>query len=171
MKLEIRSERYFDQYRQYCREFWEADVRYFRPTNPERLDDGWFLRTKAWYDEKMRGERYPHSLYYDAVEDGQFIGEFQLRLVMDENIMNGIGSVGYSVRICHQGRGYGREILRQGLDIARENGLNRVLLNINDANVPSIKVCEAMGGVLQDIILTENAYEGRHLMRRYWIEI
>jgi predicted acetyltransferase len=45
--------------------------------------------------------------------------------------MNGIGSIGYSVRVSKQGKGYGTEILKQGLDIARKHDLKKVLLTIN----------------------------------------
>lgn len=169
MKLVLRDKKYFEQYREYCREFHEHNIIYFRPTNPEFLDDNWFERTKEWYDNKMSGKEYPQSLYYYAVENEKFIGEFQLRLVLDENIMNGIGSIGYSVRLSEQGKGYGKEILKQGCKIAKEYGMNKVLLTINNNNIASIKCCESAGGILEDIIESENEAEGKHLLRRYWI--
>lgn len=93
MELVLRNEKYFEQYREYCKEFYEHNIIYFRPTNPAKMDDDWFKRTKEWYDNRMSGNIYPHCLYYYAVEKDRFIGEFQLRLVMDDTIMNGIGSI------------------------------------------------------------------------------
>ena len=55
--------------------------------------------------------------------------------------MNDIGSIGYAVRISEWGKGYGTEILRQGLEIAKEKGMEKVLLNINENNAASIRLC------------------------------
>lgn len=69
------------------------------------------------------------------------------------------------------GKGYGTEILRQGLEIAKEHGMDNVLLTINDKNAASIQVCEKLGGKLEDIIEANNEAEGHHLLRRYWITL
>ena len=42
--------------------------------------------------------------------------------------MNGIGSIGYAVRVSEQGKGYGTEILKQGFRIAKEHGMDKVLM-------------------------------------------
>ena len=83
--------------------------------------------------------------------------------------MSGIGSIGYAVRVSEQGKGYGTEILKQGLPIAKEHGMNKVLMNINDKNSVSARVCEKVGGKLMDKIQAYNDAEGCHIMRRYWI--
>ena len=160
-------------YREYCQELYDHNVVYFRPTNPERIDDHWFERTKEWYDRKEAGliPGQPTSIHYWAVDDGKFIGEFQLRLELTEEVMKGIGSVGYAVRVSEQGKGYGKEILKQGLTIAKAYGMSKVLLNINSTNEASIHVCEGMGGRLMDTVKAYNEAEGEHLMRRYWIDL
>ena len=56
--------------------------------------------------------------------DGKFIGEFQLRTEFPEKVMLDIGSIGYAVRVPEWGNGYGTEILRHGLEIAKEHGLH-----------------------------------------------
>ena len=67
------------------------------------------------------------------------------------------------------GQGYGTEILRLGLALAKEHGMEKVLLTINEQNKASIHVCEKLGGKLQDTVGAYNEAEGHHLLMRYWI--
>lgn len=163
--------KYVDGYKEYCQEFWNYDIRTFRPTNPAFIDDTWFERTKSWYDNKEKGliQGQPTSFHYWAVDGDNFVGEFQLRTGFSEKVMKEIGSIGYSVRITEQGKGYGTEILKQGLAKAREHYLEKVLLTINDQNKVSAHICEKLGGVLMDRIPACNSDEGKHIIRRYWI--
>ncbi len=63
----------------------------------------------------------------------------------------------------------GTEILKQGFHIAKEHGMDKVLMNINDENLVSAHICEKLGGKLMDRIQSYNDAEGHHIMRRYWI--
>ena len=114
-------------------------------------------------------EGQPVSFHYWAVDDGRFIGEFQLRTEFPPKVMQDIGSVGYAVRVSEWNKGYGTQILRRGLEIAKEHGMEKVLLTINEKNAASIHVCEKLGGKLWDTIERDNEAEGHHLVRRYWI--
>ena len=158
-------------YKEYCQELYDHNVIFFKPTNPKSIDDDWFSRTKAWYEMKERGlvEGAPTSFHYWAIDNGRFIGEFQLRTDFSEKVMMEIGSIGYAVKVSEQGKGYGTEILRLGLLLAKEHEMRKVLLTINDRNIVSIHICEKMGGILQDTIEAYNDAEGHHLLRRYWI--
>lgn len=69
------------------------------------------------------------------------------------------------------GKEYGTEVLRQGLEIAKEHGMDKVLLTINDKNAASIQVCEKLGGKLENIIEANNEVEGPHLLKRYWVTL
>ncbi len=50
LKLIKRCPEYVYGYKEYCQEAFGHNVIYFRPVNPELIDDGWFERTKEWYD-------------------------------------------------------------------------------------------------------------------------
>lgn len=173
LQLIRRSPEYVSGYRDYCREFYDNHIVYFRPTHPDFIDDGWFERTKDWYDKKEKGlvKGRPVSFHYWAVDGDRFIGEFQLRTEFPETVMLDIGSVGLSVRVSEWGKGYGTEILRQGLDIARKHGMEKILYTVSDRNTVSIHLCEKFGGKLEDIIEAYNEAEGQHLRRRYWITL
>ena len=171
LQLIKRCPEYAEGYKAYCREAYDHNVVFFRPSNPKYLVDDWFERTKDWYDRKEKGlvEGQPVSFHYWAVDDGRFIGEFQLRTEFPPKVMLDIGSVGYAVRVSEWNKGYGTQILCRGLEIAREHGMEKVLLNINEKNAASIHLCEKMGGKFWDTIERYNEAEGHHLVRRYWI--
>lgn len=171
LELIQRCPQYVSGYRKYCQEAFDHHVVYFRPTDPKQIDDEWFARTKDWYDKKETGQiqDQPISFHFWAVDGEKFIGEFQLRTELTQKVMSGIGSIGYAVRVSEQGQGYGTEILKQGLSIAKEHDMNKVLLNINDENLASVHICEKLGGKLMDKIPSYTDVEGHHMMRRYWI--
>ena len=173
LQLIKRCPEYTLGYKEYCQELYDNNIIYFRPTNPNSIDEDWFARTKSWYDKKEKGliEGQPVSFHYWAVDDGKFIGEFQLRTEFPEKVMLDIGSIGYAVRVSEWGKGYGTEILRRGLEIAKEHGLEKVLFTINEENTTSIHVCEKLGGKLEDTIEAYNEAEGHYLLRRYWIAL
>ncbi len=173
LQLIKRCPEYVSGYKDYCRELYDNNIAYFRPTNPDSIDEDWFSRTKCWYDKKEKGliEGQPISFHYWAVDNGKFIGEFQLRTQFTEKVLMDIGSIGYAVKVSEWGKGYGTEILRLGLEIAREYGMEKVLLNINEKNAASVRVCEKLGGKLEDIVEAYNEAEGHHLLRRYWITL
>lgn len=68
---------------------------------------------------------YPKSIHDWVVDGDQFIGGFQLWPELTDEVMVKYGSIGYSVRSTQQGKGYGKEILRQGLEIAADYGLKK----------------------------------------------
>ena len=173
LQLIRRCPEYVSGYRDYCRELYDHNVVWFRPTNPDFIDDTWFSRTKDWYDRKEQGlvEGQPVSFHYWAVDGDRFIGEFQLRTEFPEVVMRDIGSIGLAVRVSEWGKGYGTEILRQGLKIAKEKEMTKVLYTVSEQNRASIRICEKAGGRLMDIIEADNPAEGKHLMRRYWIDL
>lgn len=76
------------------------------------------------------------------------------------------GHVGYGVAPQYRRKGYALEILRQAINVARAEGVERVLVTCTEDNVGSRNVIERNGGVLESIVTAE---DGRSL-RRYWIE-
>lgn len=173
LRLIKRCPEYAAGYREYCREAYDSGVGFLIPTDPAVIDGGWFGRTKEWYDKEETGQVpwQPRGFHYWAIDGGEFIGEFQLRTELSEQVLSGIGSVGYAVRVSRQGMGYGTELLRQGLAIAKEHGMDRVVLNISAANTVSAHVCQKLGGRLIDSIHVVDRGEGDHIILRYGISL
>jgi predicted acetyltransferase len=76
------------------------------------------------------------------------------------------GHIGYSVLPQHRRRGYGTEILRQSLIVARAAGVGRVLVTCDQDNAGSWAVIESCGGVLDSVV----TLEGKPPALRFWID-
>ena len=46
LQLIKRCPEYVSGYKEYCRELYDNNVVYFRPTNPDSIDEDWFSRTQ-----------------------------------------------------------------------------------------------------------------------------
>ena len=68
-------------------------------------------------------EGQPVGYHYWAIDDGEFVEEFQLRTEFPEKVMQEIGSIGYAVGVFEQGKGYGKAVLRLGLELAKQHGM------------------------------------------------
>ena len=136
---------------------------------------GSYDETGPWEEYLQRlaslqdGENVPASwvpaTFLVAEDEGQIVGRVSIRHQLNEYLETRGGHIGYGVRPAFRGRGYATEILKRALDMARDLGVNRVLVTCNDANVSSAKVIEKAGGILENII-----EEGDEKIRRYWIE-
>jgi predicted acetyltransferase len=78
------------------------------------------------------------------------------------------GHIGYLIRPSERLHGYGKEMLRLGLQKARQFGLTRVLVTCDENNISSQKVIEYNGGRFENSILVEGS-PVRKL--RYWIDL
>lgn len=108
-----------------------------------------------------------HSTYW-LIEEGELLGVSNLRHALTPALQQCGGHIGYGVRPSAQGRGVGKELLRQTLLRAEEMGIARVLLTCAKDNVASSRIILANGGVLEDEIVDPQT--GR-ATSRYWIEI
>lgn len=95
-------------------------------------------------------------------EAGHALGFLNLRLRLNDYLLEKGGHIGYSIRPSERGKGYAKESLRQGLQIAKEKNIHRVLLTCSIKNPASRVVILANGGQLEDI---------RHETERYWIDL
>ena len=94
--------------------------------------------------------------------DGQAVGFLNLRLRLSDYLLEVGGHIGYSIRPSERGKGYAKESLRQGLQIAKEKNIKRALVTCSTENPASRAVILANGGV----------YEGvRNGTERYWIDV
>jgi len=98
---------------------------------------------------------------------GQLVGRASVRHRLTPFLARWGGHIGYAVRPAFRRRGYATEILRQALLVAREVGVQRVLVTCDDTNVGSARVIERCGGVLQNVVAAQH---GTTPKRRYWFE-
>ena len=94
--------------------------------------------------------------------DGQAVGFLNLRLRLSDFLLEEGGHIGYSIRLSERGKGYAKESLRQGLQIAKEKNIKRALVTCSTENPASRAVILANGGELEDV---------RNGTERYWIDL
>lgn len=95
-------------------------------------------------------------------KDGKVVGFLNLRLRLNDFLLEEGGHIGYSIRPSERGKGYAKESLRQGLKIAKEKNIKRALVTCSTENPASRAVILANGGQLEDV---------RNGTERYWIEL
>ena len=94
--------------------------------------------------------------------DGQAVGFLNLRLRLSAYLLEEGGHIGYSIRPSERGKGYAKEALHQGLQVAKEKNIHRALVTCSTENPASRAVILANGGQFEDV---------RNGTERYWIEV
>ena len=94
--------------------------------------------------------------------DGQAVGFLNIRLCLNDFLLEEGGHIGYSIRPSERGKGYAKESLRQGLQVAKGKNIKRALVTCSTENPASRAVILANGGVFEDV---------RNGVERYWIDL
>lgn len=137
--------------------------------------DGGFWDTEnfvyeEWLETNMQKElginlpenRVPSIQLVSFDDVGRALGFLNLRLRLNEGLLNYAGHIGYSIRPSEKGKGYAKETLCQGLQVAKEKNIKKALVTCSVNNPASRAVILANGGLLED---------GRNGVERYWIEV
>ncbi len=101
------------------------------------------------------------------VSDQAFIGRVSVRYALTDTLLRGGGHIGYEIRPAYRRRGLGHRALELGIEHLRARGISAFLLTCRDDNLGSIRIIEAAGGVLENVVAHPNI-PGK-LIRRYWI--
>ncbi|MDQ0372724.1 GNAT family N-acetyltransferase [Cellulomonas humilata] len=127
----------------------------------------------AWLEqgERLRaGEHVPPRVpetFVGGFVGSTLVGRLSVRHELTERLALVGGHLGYAVLPEHRRRGYAGDLMREGLRIAREVRLDRVLVTCSPDNIGSVRTIEQAGGVLQDVV----AHPTAGLKRRYWIAL
>lgn len=95
-------------------------------------------------------------------KDGQAVGFLNIRLCLNDFLLEEGGHIGYSIRPSERGKGYAKEALRQGLQVAKEKNIKKALVTCSVENPASRAVIVSNGGVFEDV---------RNGVERYWIDL
>ncbi len=105
--------------------------------------------------------------------DDKLVGMLQIRHELNDFLLNYGGHIGDGIAIDERGKGYGKEILRLGLEKCKKMGMKRVLITCKDTNTASRKCILANGGKFEDkrqLNDPQNKDNGV-VLERYWIEL
>ena len=122
--------------------------------------------------EQARGEHlaadHVPATFLFAFDGTTVVGRVSIRHSLNPYLERFGGHIGYVVVPEYRRQGYATEILRQAIQLARQQlGLNRVLVTCDDDNVGSIRTIEKNGGVFES---TAAGQDGVAPKRRYWID-
>ena len=104
----------------------------------------------------------PYIQLISFAADGQAVGFLNLRLRLNDYLLQEGGHIGYSIRPFARGKGLAKEQLRQGLQVAKSKNIKRALVTCDENNAASRAVILANGGALEDI---------RSGKEHYWIDV
>jgi predicted acetyltransferase len=88
----------------------------------------------------------PATTYWLVGENGAVLGTCRLRRRLNASLWQDGGHIGYDIRPSCRNRGYATRMLALVLEEARRQEMDWVLLTVDPANRPSIRVIEKNGG-------------------------
>jgi predicted acetyltransferase len=125
----------------------------------------WILdmeRTRAGVD--LPSDRV-RAAFLAAEVDGELVGRVSVRFELNEWLAREGGHIGYCVLPAYRRQGYATGMLRQGIELAHHEGVERLLVICDEDNIGSVVVIERCGGAVEGSATSE---EGMAI-RRYWI--
>ena len=137
--------------------------------NPDEIDIVQKMKDNRDRTKLIPG--YVPSYDYFAVDDNKFIGIIHIRIELTPSLIQFGGHIGYAVNPKYWYQGYGTEILKCGLEKAKELiHDDKVLITCDDDNIGSCKIIERNNGILENKVV--NTYNNEtFLTRRYWIKL
>jgi predicted acetyltransferase len=136
-----------------------------QPTNTETMPS--YLQSLVDMDMglNLRPQWVPMTTFWLVNHEDEIVGVSRLRHRLTPSLLEDGGHIGYYVRPDYRGRGYGKIILTLTLQEARKLDIERALLTVRHDNIPSIRIIETSGGVMED----ERTDPDGVRYRRYWI--
>lgn len=166
LKLISPSLEYRDSYLDALKELIdEGRITLYLPQSGEAFKE-FTNRLNGWSEGIDLPPGYIPETVYWFVEDKEYIGRICLRHLLTKELILEGGHIGYEIRPSKRNEGYGTKMLSLVLEKAKERGLEKVLITCDEDNVPSRKVIENNGGILENIYDPKN---GKKSKLRYWI--
>ena len=99
------------------------------------------------------------SLLYLCFDGERLVGLLSVRYELTPELSGVIGDIGYGVRPSERRKGYATAMLRHGLSVCKEKGMDKVVLGCFKDNLASAATIMSNGGVL--IAENDNYKKGR----------
>lgn len=128
--------------------------------------DAWLTGMRNRHTGKNLPEGYVRENFYLCYENDRLIGVFSLKFELTDFLLNYGGHIGYATRPSDRNRGLATQMLKQGLQLAKEFGFYRILCICDNDNYASEKVILKNGGVFENELYDP---EENVTVRRFWI--
>lgn len=90
----------------------------------------------------------PDTVFILEDEEGNYVGRFNLRHYLNDQLKNGAGHIGYIIATPYRKKGYATIGLRLVLAEAKKIGIQEAYLSCNITNTASLKVQEKNGAFI-----------------------
>ena len=111
---------------------------------------------------------YVREVFYLCYEGKRLIGVFSLKFELTDYLLGYGGHIGYATRPSDRNRGLATQMLRQGLELAKKFGFERILCICGNDNIASEKVILKNGGVFENELYDP---EEKAAVKRFWIQL
>lgn len=101
-------------------------------------------------EESPRPEGYVPATTLWYIEGNEYLGRLAIRHRLTPALIEGGGHIGYDIRPSARRRGHATAMLRSGLLIASDLGINLILITCDEDNTASERVIRRNGGVYED---------------------
>ncbi len=130
--------------------------------------DLWLVEMQNRHSGEKLPEGYVRENFYLCYDGRALVGVFSLKFELTEFLLGFGGHIGYAVRPSARNRGLATQILKQGLELAKQFGFNRILCVCDRENYASEKVILNNGGVLENELYDPDE---KVIVKRYWIQL
>ena len=132
--------------------------------------EGWLKKIEKDKNATVTDETVPKRVYFLVrCEDNKIVGMCAIRLKLNEKYMFYGRNIGYSIRPTERGKGYNKINLYLALKVCHEFGVEKALLDVDAGNIASWKTMEALGGHMDEEIVS--ILEGHDKVRFYSIDV
>ena len=130
--------------------------------------DLWLTGMRNRHTGRNLPEGYVRENFYLCYEGNRLVGVFSLKFELTEFLLKYGGHIGYATRPSDRNRGLATQMLKQGLELAKAFGFERILCVCDDDNCASEKVILKNGGVFENELYDpdENV-----TVKRFWIQL
>ena len=166
LRLEIPSEKYKQEYADANEEerLYSPDTEHIFTDNDTYLEK--FEKYRLGID--LKPNYVPQTTLW-LVDDKHFYGELHLRHQLNDKLLTCGGTIGYGIRWSKRGLGYGKYMLKLGLEYCKNVlDIRKAMITCNDNNFASEGVMLANGAVFGEIVTDPD--DGR-LLKKYWVNI
>lgn len=100
----------------------------------------WIEMKRSWSEGRDLPDGFVPDTTYVLVDEGKYVGVFNLRHELNDFLREGPGHIGYCVSKQYRGKGYASTGLKMVLAKAKEKGIDEAYLSVNKDNPASLRV-------------------------------